>query len=179
MTNFHEVADARLLRLENELVAAKSQFQELAAYVNGAAKSSVSDPQAFFSMLYTFAKDLDAAHADNTAADEKVTVPLPDPHCCADLTKLSHKRHVWGCSGMCLPSPAKLKRQGCMGLQAARRAEKAEKRGRKPALGGADASPPPLRQRDRMLSHVRAFQRLRPEDRHALLTEKVTFSFRL
>lgn len=56
--------------------------------------------------------------------------------------------------------------------QAARRAEKGEKRGKRAAEGGGQ--PLPLRQRDRMLSHVRAFQRLRPEDRHALLTEKVS-----
>lgn len=55
----------------------------------------------------------------------------------------------------------------CAHVQAARRTEKAEKRNKKPA------ELPPLRQRDNMLSHVRAFQRLRPEDRNALLTEKV------
>ena len=54
--------------------------------------------------------------------------------------------------------------------QAAKRVEKAEKRGKRPEPG---AQLPPLRQRDAMLSHVRAFQRLRPEDRNALLTEKV------
>ena len=30
-----------------------------------------------------------------------------------------------------------------------------------------------LKQRDRMLSQVKAYQRLRPEDRRALLTDKV------
>lgn len=76
MTSFHEVADARLLRLENELEVANGQFEQLATYVNGAAKSSVTDPQAFFTMLSTFAKDLDTAHADNLAADEKAIFHL-------------------------------------------------------------------------------------------------------
>lgn len=60
--------------------------------------------------------------------------------------------------------------EGSMHGQAAKRVEKAEKRGKRPEPG---AQLPPLRQRDAMLSHVRAFQRLRPEDRNALLTEKV------
>ncbi|BDA49172.1 probable disheveled-associated activator of morphogenesis 1 at N-terminal half [Coccomyxa sp. Obi] len=123
MSGFQASAAERVTRLEQELAAAVAAFGQLAAYVNGTAKASVSDPQAFFTVLITFARDLDIAHSEIAAADEK----------------------------------------------AAKRAEKAEKRGKRPDPG---AQLPPLRQRDAMLSHVRAFQRLRPEDRNALLTEK-------
>ncbi|CAL8464050.1 g3585 [Coccomyxa elongata] len=123
MSGFQASAAERVTRLEQELAAAVAAFGQLAAYVNGTAKASVSDPQAFFTVLITFARDLDIAHSEVVAADEK----------------------------------------------AAKRVEKAEKRGKRPEPG---AQLPPLRQRDAMLSHVRAFQRLRPEDRNALLTEK-------
>lgn len=72
MSAFHSSAEERVARLEAELAAAVAGFAQLAAYVNGSARSSVSDPQAFFTVLITFARDLDIAHAENTAADQRV-----------------------------------------------------------------------------------------------------------
>ncbi len=73
MRVFHAEAKLCIEKLQLDLASALEQFAQLAAYVNGAAKTSVSDPQAFFSMLLTFARDLDAAHRDNLAADEQVS----------------------------------------------------------------------------------------------------------
>lgn len=73
MKAFHAEADLSIEKLRMQLASAQEQFAQLAAYVNGAAKTSVSDPQAFFAMLLTFARDLDSAHRDNLAADEQVT----------------------------------------------------------------------------------------------------------
>ena len=72
MKAFHAEADLSIEKLKLQLASAQEQFAQLAAYVNGAAKTSVSDPQAFFAMLLTFARDLDSAHRDNLAADEQV-----------------------------------------------------------------------------------------------------------
>jgi len=72
MKAFHAEADLSIEKLKLQLAQAQEQFAQLAAYVNGAAKTSVSDPQAFFAMLLTFARDLDTAHRDNGAADEQV-----------------------------------------------------------------------------------------------------------
>lgn len=72
MKAFHAEADLSIEKLKLQLASAQEQFAQLAAYVNGAAKTSVSDPQAFFAMLLTFARDLDSAHRDNVAADEQV-----------------------------------------------------------------------------------------------------------
>lgn len=72
MRAFHAEADLSVGSLKAALAAGQEQFGLLAAYVNGAAKTSVSDPQAFFAMLLTFARDLDNAHRDNLAADEQV-----------------------------------------------------------------------------------------------------------
>ena len=73
MRAFHAEADLSIEKLQLQLASAQEQFAQLAAYVNGAAKTSVSDPQAFFTMLLTFARDLDSAHRDNLAADEQVS----------------------------------------------------------------------------------------------------------
>lgn len=72
MSGFQASAAERVARLEQELAAAVAAFGQLAAYVNGTAKASVSDPQAFFTVLITFARDLDIAHSEIVAADEKV-----------------------------------------------------------------------------------------------------------
>ena len=74
MKAFHAEADLSIEKLRLQLASAQEQFAHLAAYVNGAAKTSVSDPQAFFAMLLTFARDLDSAHRDNLAADEQVAL---------------------------------------------------------------------------------------------------------
>ncbi len=79
MKAFHAEADLSIAKLRQQLASAQEHFAELAAYVNGAAKTSVSDPQAFFAMLLTFARDLDSAHRDNQAADEEVCSPLNVP----------------------------------------------------------------------------------------------------
>ena len=76
MKAFHAEADLSIAKLRQQLASAQEHFAELAAYVNGAAKTSVSDPQAFFAMLLTFARDLDSAHRDNLAADEEVRTLL-------------------------------------------------------------------------------------------------------
>ena len=79
MRAFHAEADLSIEKLKLQLASAQEQFAQLAAYVNGAAKTSVSDPQAFFAMLLTFARDLDSAHRDNLAADEQVSaLPVAD-----------------------------------------------------------------------------------------------------
>jgi len=60
-------------------------------------------------------------------------------------------------------------------VQAARKAER-DARAPAPRRPGAErAAAPlgPLRRRDRVLTHIRAYQRLRPEDRHMLLPDKV------
>ena len=75
MKAFHAEADLSIVKLRQQLASAQEQFAELAAYVNGAAKTSVVDAQAFFAMLLTFARDLDSAHRDNLAADEEVCSP--------------------------------------------------------------------------------------------------------
>ncbi len=72
MSGFQASAAERVTRLEQELAAAVAAFGQLAAYVNGTAKASVSAPQAFFTVLITFARDLDIAHSEVVAADEKV-----------------------------------------------------------------------------------------------------------
>ena len=79
MKAFHAEADLSIAKLTQQLASAQELFAELAAYVNGAAKTSVSDPQAFFAMLLTFARDLDSAHRDTQAADEEVCGPLNVP----------------------------------------------------------------------------------------------------
>ena len=72
MKAFHAEADLSIAKLTQQLNSAQEHFAELAAYVNGTAKTSVSDPQAFYAMLLTFARDLDNAHRDNLAADDEV-----------------------------------------------------------------------------------------------------------
>lgn len=58
----------------------------------------------------------------------------------------------------------------------AERAAKAGSKGKAPAAAGP-AEPGGMRQRDRVLSQVRAFTRLHPDDRFPLLTEKVRGGF--
>ena len=62
----------------------------------------------------------------------------------------------------------------CM-RQARKQAERGAKEGRKGSKApvAAGAAEPSMRQKDRMLSEVRAFTRLHPDDRFPLLTEKV------
>lgn len=46
-------------------------FRHLVTYMNGKADAdTLTDPAVFFSLLCTFAAGLDAAHADNVAADK-------------------------------------------------------------------------------------------------------------
>ncbi len=72
MIAFHKRAEKKVASLEADLAAAVAAFGQLAAYVNGTAKASVSDPQAFFTVLITFARDLDIAHSEVTTAEQKV-----------------------------------------------------------------------------------------------------------
>ena len=65
-------AEAELQSTEAELEAAKQRFAELARYVNGAANAAIADPQALFAVLATIVADLDAVHAENFAAADKV-----------------------------------------------------------------------------------------------------------
>ena len=76
MGAFQARAEEALQAAEAELSAAKERFAELAAYVNGAANAALADPQALFAVLATMAADLDAAHADNLVAAEKVPRPM-------------------------------------------------------------------------------------------------------
>ena len=57
--------------------------RQLVVYMNGTADAeTIADPATFFSLLCTFAAGLDAAHADNLAADKVrtncCTAPVPD-----------------------------------------------------------------------------------------------------
>jgi hypothetical protein len=66
--------------------------------------------------------------------------------------------------------------------QERKQAERGGRRGgageRRPAPA-APSEAPGMRQKDAVLAQVRAFQRLHPDDRHALLTEKARCLFRL
>jgi hypothetical protein len=72
MSAFHARAGEQVASLEADLSAAVAAFGQLAAYVNGAANASVSDPQAFFTVLITFARDLDIAHKEIISAGKMV-----------------------------------------------------------------------------------------------------------
>lgn len=194
MRAFHAEAQLSIDKLQLDLASALEQFAQLAAYVNGAAKTSVSDPQAFYSMLLTFARDLDAAHRDNLAADEQVCF-----FCHASATtlcsllsgrqanttmsysvvagseSLSSRRHCTGWrQGANLVLSGRAELCSHCTAQARKRAKKAAGASKAPARGGAMPTVgSALKQRDRMLSQVKAYQRLRPEDRRALLTDKV------
>ena len=181
-------------KLQLDLASALEHFAQLAAYVNGAAKTSVSEPQAFFSMLLTFARDLDAAHRDNLAADEQVcffchasaitlcSLLLGSQanntmsfSVVAGSKSLSCRRHSTGYrQGANLVLSGRAEMCSHCTTQARKRAKKAAGASKAPARGGAMPTVgSALKQRDRMLSQVKAYQRLRPEDRRALLTDKV------
>jgi hypothetical protein len=86
LARFHEVATVQLEAASAARAAAEAAFQEVAAYVNGATRSAcVSDPAAFFAMLRGFAEALDAAGAENRAADEKVVAETRTPIMAAKL----------------------------------------------------------------------------------------------
>lgn len=76
MSEFQVKAEAELRGTEAELEAAKQRFAELARYVNGAANAAVADSQALFAVLAAIVADLDAVHAENLAAAEKVRLLL-------------------------------------------------------------------------------------------------------
>ena len=197
MRAFHAEAELSIEKLRLQLAAAQEQFAQLAAYVNGAAKTSVSEPQAFFAMLLTFARDLDSAHMDNLAADEQVSSQSPaqpqmhrsrlafkgvysgnlyhlfDGHVLTSTQESGSASAsvTLGGDTLCKGRGTYLQQQLCHNafdvLQSRKRAKKAAA-----AKGGAPQGGA-LKQRDRMLSQVKAYQRLRPEDRRALLTDKV------
>ena len=52
--------------------------RHLVTYMNGTADAdTIADPATFFSLLCTFAAGLDAAHADNVAADKVLRATCP------------------------------------------------------------------------------------------------------
>lgn len=68
-------AGSEIDRLESSLKSSAEAFKQLAAYINGAANAKMPDPQSFFTLLSSFAIDLDLAHDENCEVDAAVRRP--------------------------------------------------------------------------------------------------------
>jgi hypothetical protein len=74
-------AGSEVDRLQSSLKSSAESFKQLAAYINGAANAKMPDPQSFFTLLSSFANDLDVAHDDNCDVDAAVRWPDCSMHC--------------------------------------------------------------------------------------------------
>lgn len=72
---FLETAGSEVERLDTSLKSSAEAFKQLAAYINGAANAKMPDPQSFFTLLSSFASDLDTAHDENLQVDAQVWWP--------------------------------------------------------------------------------------------------------
>lgn len=195
MARFQAAGLEQLGAAEAGLKAALADFAALAAFVDGAAGAGASaDVGALFGLLAAFAADLDAAHDENEAADAKAARRAererqpPDQrrrgkHCDPRLNTSACKHSMLStnmvkaalCVAVCSQLPVEMNKFPCNDVKVCQCLLTPDCLCfLSPGVPVRPATPTgPLRRRDKVLSDIRAYQRLRPEDRHMLLTEKV------
>lgn len=156
------IATERLAGANGSVVEADAAFMELRSFLNSK-PSTMEEPAAFFTLLATFCTQLDVAHAENAALDgarpssapaSVGTNPGPrntDITADGDMQQQQGVRHSMGSSFFPSTSTTTtLKKEESATTMAT----------------------PPLQQRDRVLSTIRAYSRLTADQRKTLLTDK-------
>lgn len=148
LEEFLDAATDRLVAVNAAVVEADAAFMELRSVVNGE-PSTMDEPAAFFTLMSTFCRDLDTAHAENAAADEE-----------------AGKRRSSGGGRRPASAPAQRGSHSPGGSSDAAR-HSSEYREE-----GAEEGTPPKERRDRVLETIRAYSRLTASQRKRLLTDK-------
>ncbi len=140
------VATERLAGVNGSVVEADAAFMELRSFLNSK-PSTMEEPAAFFTLLATFCTQLDVAHAENAAVDggRPSSAPALGPSKPNTTTNVRHS----------LPSTSNTAAAQILQEESA-----------------ATMATPPVQQRDRVLSTIRAYSRLTTEQRKTLLTDK-------
>ena len=148
LEEFLNAATDRLVAVNAAVVEADSEFMGLRSIVNGET-STMDEPAAFFTLMSTFCRQLDTAHAENAAAD-----------------KAAGKRSSNGKGAQPGSAPARRgyhspgDSSGAPGQSSGSR-EQAKRN-----------DTPPKEKRDRVLETIRAYSRLTASQRKRLLTDK-------
>lgn len=153
--------------------AVSTPCRHLGTFLNGQ-RATMREPSVFFSLLTTFCDDLEAAHEDNRRADEAAAQRAAAQLARVRRSAVRAKCQLiialmpWECDrcveGARARQPEPQAKQALFPLQAGKKAL---------ASPGATSEDSPMRQHDKVLTTVRVFSRLKPDQRKALLTEKV------